>query len=64
MAEATLPSITNYKILSRLSSGGMGAVFLAEDLKLNRPVAVFDPCREVPKHDGKQRQRCQIKACG
>ncbi len=38
MAEA--PSISNYQILSKLSAGGMGAVYLAEDLKLHRRVAI------------------------
>ncbi len=40
MAEAVAPSISNYEILSQLSSGGMGAVYLAEDLKLHRKVAI------------------------
>ncbi len=40
MAEAAAPSLSNYKILSQLSAGGMGAVYLAEDQKLNRKVAI------------------------
>ena len=40
MVEAVAPSLTNYKVLSQLSSGGMGSVYLAEDLKLHRKVAI------------------------
>ncbi len=40
MAETAVPSLTNYEILSQLSTGGMGAVYLAEDLKLHRKVAI------------------------
>ncbi len=40
MTEAVVPTISNYEILSQLSSGGMGAVYLAEDLKLHRKVAI------------------------
>ncbi len=40
MAEAVAPSLSNYEILSQLSAGGMGAVYLAEDLKLHRKVAI------------------------
>src|SRR5215510_4301167 len=45
IAEKPLPelagqSISHYKILSRLGAGGMGEVYLAEDLKLARKVAI------------------------
>src|SRR5258706_16202739 len=32
--------IANYRVLSRLGAGGMGEVFLAEDARLDRRVAV------------------------
>ncbi|MCP3913006.1 MAG: protein kinase, partial [Actinomycetia bacterium] len=40
MAEAVAPSLSNYEILSQISTGGMGSVYLAEDLKLHRRVAI------------------------
>ncbi len=40
MVEPVAPSLSNYQVISKLSAGGMGTVFLAEDLKLQRKVAI------------------------
>jgi len=40
MAESIGPTLSKYEILRPLSTGGMGSVYLAEDTKLHRKVAI------------------------
>src|SRR5215510_4253662 len=40
MSLSTNSSIANYTIISKLGEGGMGGVYLAEDTKLDRKVAI------------------------
>lgn len=54
-------TILHYKILDKLGAGGMGVVYLAEDSKLERKVAI----KFLPKHiseNDEDRQRFKVEA--
>jgi serine/threonine protein kinase len=51
-----IESLSHYRILSRLGAGGMGEVYLAEDSRLNRRVAIkFLPPQSVSDESAKKR---------
>jgi len=56
-------SILHYKILEKLGEGGMGIVYLAEDTKLERKVAIkFLPSHIASNSDDRKRFEIEAKA--
>jgi serine/threonine-protein kinase len=55
-------SIAHYKIVKKIGAGGMGQVFLAQDTKLDRPVAVKILLTTTPNHEQIMRFEREAKA--
>ena len=56
-------TISHYKITEKLGEGGMGAVHKAQDMSLDRPVALkFLAAHLVPDEDVRRRFERQAKA--
>jgi serine/threonine protein kinase/tetratricopeptide (TPR) repeat protein len=56
-------TVSHYKILEKLGEGGMGVVYKAQDLKLDRPVGIkFLPQQSAASHETKARFIQEAKA--
>jgi serine/threonine protein kinase len=56
-------TISHYRILEKLGEGGMGVVYKAQDLKLDRPVAIkFLPQQSTASDESKARFIQEAKA--
>jgi class 3 adenylate cyclase len=54
-------SVSHYKVLDRLGAGGMGAVYLAHDIRLDRPVAMKFLRPDITQN-GAETQRLELEA--
>jgi serine/threonine protein kinase len=58
-----MTTISHYRIVSKLGAGGMGEVYLAEDTKLNRKVAIkFLPTNSVASEQANRRLLREARA--